>query len=124
MINSRILVIVILFIGGFTIIGADNIFAQDGSGTGMIGNSVQTYEDPNSGISFEHPSHWTVNKTYGSVAVNSKDNNEAIQQLDDITPDNQAGGAGGQFGGGCGGQQDEDIPNENAALDCHGPAFD
>jgi len=69
MINRKILVIVTLFIGGSPIIGADNIFAQDYSKTGTIGNSIQTYEDPDIGISFQYPLHWTVQKTESSVAV-------------------------------------------------------
>lgn len=59
-IYPSILVINILFIGA-QIVGADNIFAQDDSGTaGTIGNSTKTYENPEVGISFQHPSNWEV----------------------------------------------------------------
>jgi hypothetical protein len=66
-IYPSILVIIILFIGA-QIVGADNIFAQDDSGTaGTIGNSTKTYENPEVGISFQYPSNWEVVDTFADL---------------------------------------------------------
>ena len=62
MINPKILVIVILFMGVCPIIGADNIFAQDDSGTGTVVNGTRTFEDLADGMTFQYPAHWHVNQ--------------------------------------------------------------
>jgi hypothetical protein len=59
-INPKTLVIVILFMGGSPIIGADNIFAQDDSGTGTIVNGTKTFEDLAVDMTFQYPAHWNL----------------------------------------------------------------
>jgi hypothetical protein len=62
MINPKILVIVMLFMGLSSIIAADNIFAQNDSESDTIVNGTKTFDEFAYDMTFQYPAHWNVIK--------------------------------------------------------------